>query len=454
MVGEDWAGTSWGGAGASSLTGSKTVFPCIAGQSHTRSRKASIFLIAIAEEAVDESSSRHKKSNSVKTKRRLGVSHLRIPRVSQLLRAVQGEMHAPSSPSSRRSSSPPPSPLPPAHCTARGEEGRRRRMRGDGDRVAETTRGQKSLLPTPVRPPHIIDLFASRGAALAPALARGGAGRPDAADGWDDEACDLFYDKVPPSPLIAPSPASSEAALSPVSASPMGGQPRRGRTRAVVSAPRAPAVHGLEPLPPRLAAAPLQLRLAALAVEAEAAQSPSCAPSAFPAPSPQLRSHWSSSTISSVHSAHAPSPKTFAFAPLLPQAQILFLPLPLPLLPYSVACGACARAPDGEHLRDRRGPEGEEAHRRGRERARRRAARGAERARVRVAQRVRRAEAVPLPSSTLSSSSALSPATPGAQWASYPASPASPSPYTLGHVHSASTPGPSPALHATYTTQR
>ncbi|KAJ7484178.1 hypothetical protein FB451DRAFT_1231710 [Mycena latifolia] len=53
------------------------------------------------------------------------------------------------------------------------------------------------------------------------------------------------------------------------------------------------------------------------------------------------------------------------------------------------------------------------------------------------------------PAPFLSPSSALSPATPGAQWASYPASP---SPYALGHAHSAST--PSPALYAAYTTQR
>ncbi|KAJ6599884.1 hypothetical protein DFH09DRAFT_1355913 [Mycena vulgaris] len=59
-------------------------------QSHTRTRKSSISLAVIAEEVVEEATPTHKKSKSVKARRRLGVSDLCIPRASPLFTAVQG----------------------------------------------------------------------------------------------------------------------------------------------------------------------------------------------------------------------------------------------------------------------------------------------------------------------------------------------------------------------------
>ncbi|KAJ7484179.1 hypothetical protein FB451DRAFT_1363760, partial [Mycena latifolia] len=85
------------------------------------------------------------------------------------------------------------------------------------------------LSPSNSRTPSPSSSTSSRLAALLspppfPAEAQGVPADVDAADGWEDEACDLFYDEVPLSPLVAPSPTSaspSPAPASPIPASPL-----------------------------------------------------------------------------------------------------------------------------------------------------------------------------------------------------------------------------------------
>ncbi|KAJ7689147.1 hypothetical protein B0H17DRAFT_642777 [Mycena rosella] len=136
-------------------------------------------------------------------------------------------------------------------------------------------------------------------------------------DGWEE--CDFEeegYDEVPLSPLVAPSPASEEP--SPIDECDATEPVDQVDAEVAELAPalQLPPYTGWHPRP---RASQLQL---ALAASSPIVPSPSPSPSPSPAPphcaSPQLRSRWSSSTLSSVHSAHAlrspASPKTFAFA--------------------------------------------------------------------------------------------------------------------------------------------
>ncbi|KAJ6547126.1 hypothetical protein B0H19DRAFT_254389 [Mycena capillaripes] len=131
------------------------------------------------------------------------------------------------------------------------------------------------------------------------------------------EECDIDYDEVPLSPLVAsaPSPDSEEVSPAVDGLEVQEEQLHEGEKWTFPPSPL-PAPAPYTGWHPRPRASQLRLAVEPLLT---ATRSPSPSPSSCaPAPqTPALRSRWSSSTLSSMHSAHArspASPKTFSFA--------------------------------------------------------------------------------------------------------------------------------------------
>ncbi|KAJ7474414.1 hypothetical protein B0H11DRAFT_2035300, partial [Mycena galericulata] len=154
-------------------------------------------------------------------------------------------------------------------------------------------------------------------------------GVPADVDEGDWEECDVAYDyeDVPLSPLVAcaPSPSSDD---SPVDTLPVQEEHEEVEEKWTFPPSPLPAPGPYTGWHPRPRASQLRAALAASPLLPVAVPTPStpCTPAACPpkTPGPEyqpqtpaLRSRWSSSTLSSIHSAHArspASPKTFSFA--------------------------------------------------------------------------------------------------------------------------------------------
>ncbi|KAJ7089801.1 hypothetical protein B0H15DRAFT_839281 [Mycena belliarum] len=274
-------------------------------------------------------------------------------------------------------------------------------------------------------------------------------------DGWEDADCvwdgGCEYDEVPLSPLVAPAPVSS--APSPVddTAEEQQEEPQ------LVPGPIVPPYTGWHPRPPlRQRASQIRRELTATAVS-----SPPLVAYDEPLqpPTPVLRSRWSSSTLSSVHSAHASvaSPKTFAFARRYFKSPTTSSPKHAtprprvrPMGSVTIANAPIAKSPTPK-VKGKKGKKLTVAD-------------------VNVLVVGRPVEQSVLAGACSSpdvfaspsafSPVALTPASAGGQWAAYPAS-VSPSPSHYApspspvHAHSRSADAcVSPALYAAYTTQR
>ncbi|KAJ7908671.1 hypothetical protein B0H13DRAFT_2016199 [Mycena leptocephala] len=260
-------------------------------------------------------------------------------------------------------------------------------------------------------------------------------------DGDDDwEECTYEYDEVPLSPLVASAPSPDSGNLSPF-ADDLETEERAEGEKWMFPPSPLPAPAPYTGWHPRPRASQLKLAVEPLLTAARSpspSHSPSlCVTSTSPphqerAPAPQtpvLRSRWSSSTLSSMHSAHArspASPKTFSFARrYFPKAKS---PSPSKSAAYPRAHPKPMGTATVVNPKKRK---------------------GGKRLTVDDVLIIGRPPApTSVPPLSLGAAAPVTPATPysaSAQWAAYPASPA---PCAMD----ANT--PSPALYAAYTTQR